>query len=165
VSRHLRIALLLLAAFVARPAQAQLGKTTAVIDRQVVVDGDTVRLAQPLGPAEKWVAVKGDTLVRVPPSYFDADADGLLIVRDPLGPVTQFALLFNSARNIDALVGEHMRDYGRGAAYTSAPVPEGLRENWTWSDGKTSLTLTRFTPAQNGIAALRIFADLLAPKP
>lgn len=151
---------LLVAAHVAAPAHAQPGKTTATIDRHVVVDGDTVRLAQPLGPAEKWVAVKGDTLVRVPPSYFDADADGLLIVRDPLGPVTQFALLFNASRNIDVLVGEHMRDYGRGAAYTSAPVPEGLRENWTWSDGRTSLTFTRFTPAQNGIAAIRLFTHL-----
>jgi len=160
VSRHLLAALLLVAGVVARPAHAQPGKTTAVIERHIVVDGDTVRLRQPLGPAEKWVAVKGDTLVRVPPSYFDVDADGLLIVRDPLGPVTQFALLFNEARNIDALVGEHMRNYGRGAVYTSAPVPEGLRENWTWSDGRTSLTLTRFTPAQNGIAAIRLFTDL-----
>jgi len=160
VPRHLLATCLLVAVHLATPAHAQPGKTTAPIDRSVVVDGDTVRLAQPLGAAEKWVAVKGDTLVRVPPSYFDADADGLLIVRDPLGPVTQFALLFNSSRNIDALVGEHMRDYGRGAAYTSAPVPEGLRENWTWSDGKTSLTLTRFTPAQNGIAAIRLFTHL-----
>lgn len=160
MSRHLLVPLLLVAAFVARPAHAQPGRTTAVIERHIVVDGDTVRLGQPLGPAEKWVAVTGDTLVRVPSTYFDADADGLLIVRDPIGPVTRFALLFNETRNIDALVGEHMRDYGRGAAYTSAPVPEGVRENWTWSDGRTSLTLTRFTPAQNGVSAIRLYSDL-----
>ncbi len=147
------------------PANAQPAWTRAPLLREVDVDGDTVRLGQPLGGAEKWVAVKGDTLVRVPPTYFGEDADGLLIVRDGTGPVVRFALLYADTRNVDAMVGAHMRDYGRGAVYSSAPVPEGLRENWTWSDGKTSLTLTRFTPAQNGIAAIRQFVDLVPAAP
>jgi hypothetical protein len=144
---------------------AQSGRTAATIERTIEVDGDTIRLGRRLFGAERWVTVKGDTLVRIPPTYFDADADGLLVVRDgSSGPVIRFALLYAATRNADALVGAHMRDYGRTPQYASNPVPEGVQESWTWSDGKTALTLTRFTPAQNGIAALRIVTDLAAPR-
>jgi hypothetical protein len=146
-------------------APAQPGRTAATIERTIEVDGDTIQLGRRLAGAEKWVAVQGDTLVRIPPTYFDADADGLLIVRDgSTGPVIRFALLYAVTRNADALVGAHMRDFGRTPQYASTPVPEGVQESWTWSDGKTALTLTRFTPAQNGIAALRIVTDLAAPR-
>ena len=146
-------------------AAAQPGRSGRPITRSLLVDGDTLRLGAPLGPLGRWVLVTGDTLVRIPNDRFDEDADGLLIVRDPLGPVRRFAFLYAEARNIDALVGAHMRDYGRTPQYSSAPVPEGVQESWTWSDGQTALTLTRFTPAQQGIAALRITTDLTPTRP
>jgi hypothetical protein len=148
-----------------RPLHAQPGRSSQPLTRQLLVDGDTLQLGRPLGPLERWVLYTGDTLVRIPNDRFDDDADGLLIVRDPLGPVRRFAFLYAEARNIDALVGAHMRDFGRTPRYTSAPVPEGVQESWTWSDGSTALTLTRFTPAQNGIAALRITTDLTPMPP
>jgi hypothetical protein len=144
-------------------AHAQPGRSSQPIERRVLVDGDSVQLGRPLGALDRWVAVKGDTLVRVPPDRFDEPADGLLVVRDPLGPVRRFAFLYLESRNIDALVGAHMRDFGRTPHYASNPVPEGIQESWTWSDGATALTLTRFTPAQHGVAALRIVTDLAAP--
>jgi hypothetical protein len=147
------------------PLHAQPGRSSQPLVRQLVVDGDTLRLGAPLGPLARWVLVAGDTLVRIPNDRFDDDADGLLIMRDPLGPVRRFAFLYADARNIDAIVGAHMRDFGRTPHYSSAPVPEGVQESWTWSDGPTALTLTRFTPAQNGIAALRITTDLTLMKP
>ncbi len=143
------------------PLAAQPGRTATPIARTAVADGDTVRLGAPLGELARWAVIRLDTLVRVPADRLEDDVDGLLLVRDPDGPVRRIAFLYAESRNIDALVGAHMRDYGRGAVYSSAPVPEGLRENWTWSDGRTSLTLTRFTPSQNGIAAIRQLVDLL----
>lgn len=156
---------LILLALGSRPLHAQPGRSSQPLARQLVVDGDTLRLGAPLGPLARWVLVAGDTLVRIPNDRFDDDADGLLIMRDPLGPVRRFAFLYAEARNIDALVGAHMRDFGRTPHYSSAPVPEGVQESWTWSDGPTAITLTRFTPAQNGIAALRITTDLTPIKP
>lgn len=157
--------LALVAAGLAAPLAAQPGRGSRPIVRELLVDGDTLRLGAPLGTLDRWVIVAGDTLVRIPNDRFEDDADGLLIVRDPLGPVRRFAFLYKDVRNIDALVGAHMRDFGRTPHYTSTPVPEGVQESWTWSDGTTALTLTRFTPAQNGIAALRITTDLGPVKP
>lgn len=160
-----RLLLLGLLALAPRGAEAQPGRSGRPISRSLLVDGDTLRLGAPLGPLGRWVLVTGDTLVRIPNDRFDEDADGLLIVRDPLGPVRRFAFLYAEARNVDAILGAHMRDYGRTPHYTSAPVPEGVQESWTWSDGASALTLTRFTPAQQGIVAVRITTDLAPMKP
>ena len=164
--RLVAVGLILLAlALGSHALHAQPGRSSQPLARLLVVDGDTLRLGAPLGPLARWVLVAGDTLVRIPNDRFDDDADGLLIMRDPLGPVRRFAFLYAEARNIDARIGAHMRDFGRTPHYSSAPVPEGVQESWTWSDGPTAITLTRFTPAQNGIAALRITTDLTPMKP
>lgn len=155
----LALALLLIAAGTPLSAQRseQVKAPAPVLLRYAVADGDTIWLGRPIGKYARYAMVAGDSLIRIPTPLFDG-ADGLLIMRDSTERVHRIVFLYDEKRNIDNLMKEQYSNFGREASYSSAPVPEGFRESWTWLDKRTEFTITRFTPAQHNIAALVVIA-------
>lgn len=136
----------------AAPAQA----STPLL-RYALADNDTIWLGRPIGRFANYATVATDSLVRIPTPLFEG-ADGLLVIRDSANYVQRIVFLFNEQRNIDQIMKDQFSDYGIKAEYSTAPVPEGIRESWRWIDKRTEYTFTRFTPAQGKIAALVIIA-------
>ncbi len=125
--------------------------------RYALADNDTIWLGRPIGRFANYATVATDSLVRIPTPLFEG-ADGLLVVRDSANVVQRIVFLFNEKRNIDQMMKDQFSDFGRETDYSTAPVPEGIRESWRWIDKRTEFTIARFTPAQNQIAALVIIA-------
>ena len=121
------------------------------IPRFVVVEGDTIRLGDPRDRVARFADAPGDTLVRVPAPLYD-DADGVLFHLDVAGTVRRIALMYNETRPITALLEQHQRDFGPPADYASAPVPEGVRETWSWRD-RTTISHSRASPRTSRGAA------------
>ena len=140
----------------AAPQGAPPPAKTALL-RYALADGDTIWLGRPIGRFVNYATVATDSLVRIPTPLFEG-ADGLLVIRDSTNYVQRIVFLFNEKRNIDQIMKDQFSDYGLKAEYSTAPVPEGIRESWRWIDRRTEYTFTRFTPAQNQIAALVIIA-------
>ncbi len=128
--------------------------------RLLVVDGDTVQLGRSLGTLARFVMFPGDTAVRFPPGMFEG-ADGAMAFFDSTGTVQRIGFLFGERHNMDTMLGTLYRDHGRTPRYISVPIPEGVRETWTWYDRETELAFTRFTPAQSSVAALLMVSNLL----
>ncbi len=127
--------------------------------RTLLVDSDTVQLGLPLGALVRYIDYPGDTIVRFPPGTFEG-SDGAMAFLDPGGTVRRIGFLFSDRQNIDVLMGSLYRNHGRSPRYATMPIPEGIRETWTWSDRETELAFTRFTPAQGRVAALLIVSNL-----
>lgn len=142
----------------ALPVHAQ--EQSPPLRRLLVVDGDTVQLGRPLGRLSRFVMFPGDTAVRFPPDLFEG-ADGAMAFFDSTGTVQRIGFLFGERHNMDTMLGTLYRDHGRTPRYISVPIPEGVRETWTWSDRETELAFTRFTPAQSSVAALLMVSNLL----
>lgn len=140
------------------PAYAQ--ERPPPLRRLLVVDGDTVQLGRPLGTLMRFVVFPGDTAVRFPPNMFEG-ADGAMAFFDSAGTVQRIGFLFGERHNMDTMLGSLYRDHGRTPRYLSVPIPEGVRETWTWSDRETELAFTRFTPSQSSVAALLMVSNLL----
>lgn len=143
---------------VARPLQAQEDEKLP-LRRVLVVDSDTVQLGQPLRSLTRYIAYPGDTIVRFPPGSFEG-SDGAMALLDPGGTVRRIGFLFGEQQNIDILLGSLYRNHGRDAKYASLPIPEGVRETWTWADRETELAFTRFTPAQSRVAGILLITNL-----
>ncbi len=158
-ARLASITLTLAACLRAQPAYAQSTPAPSKVPllRYALADGDTIWLGRPIGKFARYATVASDSLVRIPTPLFEG-ADGLLVIRDSTNHVQRIVFLFNEKRNIDQIMKDQFTDYGREGNYSTAPVPEGIRESWRWIDRRTEYTFTRFTPAQNEIAALVIIA-------
>lgn len=142
----------------ASPAHAQ--EQAQPLRRLLVVDGDSVQLGRPLGALNRFVMFPGDTAVRFPPGMFEG-ADGAMAFFDSAGTVQRIGFLFGERHNMDTMLGTLYRDHGRNPRYLSVPIPEGIRETWSWSDTETELAFTRFTPAQSSVAALLMVSNLV----
>ncbi len=127
--------------------------------RMLVVDSDTVQLGRPLGSLTRYVDYPGDTIVRFPPHTFEG-SDAAMAFLDPGGTVRRIGFLFGDQQNMDILLGSLYRNHGRGPRYATLPVPEGIRETWTWSDRETELAFTRFTPAQSRVVGIVLVTNL-----
>ncbi len=151
-------ALLLAVTFAAQSVHAQ-EETPLPLRRVLVVDSDTVQLGRPLGTLTRYIAYPGDTIVRFPPGTFEG-SDGAMALLDPGGVVRRIGFLFGEQQNIDILLGSLYRNHGRSPRYANLPIPEGIRETWTWSDRETELAFTRFTPAQSRVSGILLVTNL-----
>lgn len=132
---------------------------TLPLRRVLVVNSDTVQLGRPLGPLARYIDYPGDTLVRFPPGTFEG-SDAAMAFLDPDGTVRRIGFLFGDQHNIDIMLGRLYRNHGRSPKYASLPIPEGVRETWTWSDRETELAFTRFTPAQSRVSGILLVTNL-----
>jgi len=136
---------------------AQSAPAKPALLRYALADNDTIWIGRPIGRFANYATVATDSLVRIPTPLFEG-ADGLLVIRDSANVVQRIVFLFNEKRNIDQMMKDQFSDFGRETGYSTAPVPDGIRESWRWIDKRTEFTIARFTPAQNQIAALVIIA-------
>jgi hypothetical protein len=129
--------------------------TKRALPRFALADNDTIWLGRPLGRFARYATVDKDSLVRIPTPLFEG-AEGLLVMRDSSDVVQRIVYLYGEQRNVDQMMKELFTDYGREKTYSTAPVPDGIRESWVWFDKRTEFTFTRFTPAQNKMAAVAV---------
>ncbi len=129
--------------------------TKRTLPRFALADNDTIWLGRPLGRFARYATVEKDSLVRIPTPLFEG-AEGLLVMRDSTDIVQRIVYLYGEQRNIDQMMKELFTDYGREKTYSTAPVPDGIRESWVWFDKRTEFTFTRFTPAQNKMSAVAV---------
>ncbi len=138
---------------------AQSDEPPPPLRRVLVVDGDTVRLGEPLGELVRFIGYPGDTMVRFPPGSFEG-SDGAMAVFDASGKVRRLGFLYGERHNMDVMIGRLYNYHGRSPKHATFPIPEGTRETWTWSDKETELTFTRFTPAQSSVVGLLLVTNL-----
>lgn len=130
------------------------------IPRFAATARDTIHLGDARSTVAMYAESPTDTMVRLP-LLTSEDADGVLLYLDAAGTIRRIGFVYNESRAITALLEQHQRDFGPASEYTTAPVPEGIRESWSWRDARTHMTFTRFTPAQQGTGAVLVLTNLL----
>lgn len=130
------------------------------IPRYAATVGDTIWLGDPRAKVGLYAESATDTMIRLP-LLTAADADGVLLYIDAASTVRRIAFVYLESRPISAMLEQHQRDFGPAAGYSSAAVPDGIRESWNWRDVKTHMSFTRFTPAQHGTSAVLVITNML----
>lgn len=143
----------------AMSAYAQEATPKPTIPRFVATAGDTIWLGDAREKIALYAGSETDTMVRLP-LLTAADADGVLLYIDAARTVRRIAFVYLASRPIGAMLEQHQRDFGPASDYSSAAVPDGIRESWSWRDAETHMTFTRFTPAQHETGAVLVLTNL-----